>query len=206
MTTEAIRLEIEPREILGKKVKQLRRTGTIPVHLYGPGVEVRPLQCDQKLLLRALSQAGNTNPIAISVRGEIGERLTFPREIQWNPVRGNVLHVDFLAVDANLKVSAQVPISLVGESPGVRESGGSVAQVLFTLNVSALPMQLPNEIDVDLAMLVDPNSIIRAADILLPADVELATDPEAVVVRVDSGQLSGEAAMEDAAGDDARPE
>ncbi len=100
MTTEAIRLELEPREIVGKKVKQLRRAGAIPVHLYGPGIASRSLQCEQKQLLRALAQAGGANPITLSIQGEAGEQLCLAREIQWNPVRGDLLHVDFMAVSA----------------------------------------------------------------------------------------------------------
>jgi large subunit ribosomal protein L25 len=196
MTTEAIKLELEPRVILGKKVKQLRRSGTVPVHLYGPGIAARPLQCEQKQLLRALARAGSTNPISLSVQGEAGERLTFAREIQWNPMRGDLLHVDFLAVSATEKVAAQVPVNLVGESPGARETGGGVAQVLYTVDVEALPMEIPNELEIDLAELVDPNSVVRAADLPLPPNVTLITDPEAMVVRVDAGREAPAAADE----------
>ena len=196
MTTEAIKLELEPRVILGKKVKQLRRSGTVPVHLYGPGIEARPLQCEQKQLLRALARAGSTNPISLSVQGEAGERLTFAREIQWNPMRGDLLHVDFLAVSATEKVAAQVPVNLVGESPGARETGGGIAQVLYTVDVEALPMEIPNELEIDLAELVDSNSVVRAADLPLPPNVTLITDPEAMVVRVDAGREASAAAAE----------
>ena len=196
MTTETIKLELEPRVILGKKVKQLRRSGTVPVHLYGPGIAARPLQCEQKQLLRALARAGSTNPISLSVQGEAGERLTFAREIQWNPMRGDLLHVDFLAVSATEKVAAQVPVNLVGESPGARETGGGIAQVLYTVDVEALPMEIPNELEIDLAELVDPNSVVRAADLPLPPNVTLITDPEAMVVRVDAGREASAAADE----------
>lgn len=190
MTTEAIRLELEPREVLGKKVKQLRRAGTVPVHLYGPGVEPRPLQCEQKTLLRTLARAGSTNPVNLSIQGEPGERLVFAREIQWSPVRGELLHVDFLAVSATQRVTAQVPINLVGESPAARETGGAVAQTLYQLDVEALPLEIPNELVIDLSTLVDTNSVIRAGDLSLEDNVTMLTDPDAVVVRVDAGRLA----------------
>ena len=190
MTTEAIRLELEPRVVLGKKVKQLRRTGTVPVHLYGPGVEPRALQCEQKTLLRTLARAGSTNPVNLSVQGEPGERLVFAREIQWSPVRGELLHVDFLAVSATEKVTAQVPINLVGESPAARETGGAVAQTLYQLDVEALPLEIPNELVIDLSTLVDTNSVIRAGDLSLDDNVTMLTDPDAMVVRVDAGRLA----------------
>lgn len=207
MTTESIRLELEPRTVLGKKVKQLRREGTVPVHLYGPGIEPRSLQCENRQLLRVLALAGSTNPINLTVSGESGERLVFAREIQWSPIRSQILHVDFLAVSATEKVTAQVPINLVGESPGARETGGSVAQALYNLDVEALPLEIPNEVVIDLSVLVDSNSVLRAGDLELDSNVTMLTDPEAMVVRVDAGRLAigrvegaeGEAAAEDGA-------
>lgn len=190
MTTPSVKLELEPRAITGKKVKQLRRAGSIPVHLYGPGIASRPLQCEEKRLLRALRQAGSANPITIAIQGEPGERLTFAREIQWNPVRGDLLHVDLLAVAANRPVAAQAPVTLTGESPGAARTGGAVAQLLYQLEVSALPLELPNEIVIDLEQLTDPNAVLRAAELPLPDGVTLVTDPEAIVVRVDAGRIA----------------
>ena len=196
MTTESIRLELEPRTVLGKKVKQLRRAGTVPVHLYGPGTEPRSLQCEQRQLLRALADAGSTNPVSLTVQGEAGERLAFTREIQWGPVRGELLHVDFLAVSLTQLVAAQVPVNLEGESPGARETGGFVAQTLYFLDVEALPLEIPNEVVIDLSVLVDANSVVRAGDIALPDNVTLLTDPEAMLARVDAGRQVMEEAEE----------
>jgi large subunit ribosomal protein L25 len=185
MTTQAVKLELQPREILGKKVKQLRREGIIPVHLYGPDMEPRSLQCEHREVLRALARSGGTTPILVSVQGELGEQLTFAREIQWHPVRGDILHVDFLAVRATQRVTAQVPISLVGESPGAREAGGSAIQQLRELTVEALPLEIPSEVEVNLEELTDPSGSIRAGDLVLPANVEMLTDPEEMVVRIE---------------------
>ena len=185
MTTQAIKLNLDPRDILGKKVKQLRKTGTIPVHLYGPGLESRPLQCAQPILIRALSQAGGTTPINITVPGDNGEQLTFAREIQWDPLTGNILHVDFLAVQANQPVAAQVPISLVGDSPGAREASGTVIQQLREVTVEALPLEIPSTIEVDLSKLTDPSGTIRAGELDLGANVTLVTDSEEVVARIE---------------------
>lgn len=185
MTTEAIKLELEPRATLGKKVKRLRREGTVPVHLYGPGVDPRALQCEQGKLVRALTRAGGNTPITVTVPGEAGEQLTFAREIQWDPVRGSILHVDFLAVQATQRISAQVPIALKGESPGARETGGAVIQQLRELTVEALPLEIPNEVEVDLTALTDPSVVMRVSDLVLPQNVTVLTDPDDVVVRIE---------------------
>jgi large subunit ribosomal protein L25 len=193
MTMETVRLELQPRQVLGKKVKQLRRTGTIPVHIYGPGTDSRPLQCEQRDLLLALSNAGGNTPIIVTVQGEGGEQLTFAREVQWHPLRGDLLHVDFLTVQATQRVTAQVPISLVGESPGAREAGGTAMQQMRELSVEALPLDIPHEIEVDLSQLTDPEGVIRAADLPLAANITLLADPEDVVVRIEVTALAPDA-------------
>ena len=185
MTTQAIQLDLEPRVVLGKKVKTLRKEGIIPVHLYGPGIDDKALQCDQPTLIKALSQAGGTTPIIINVPGEVTDQLVFAREIQWEPVRGTILHVDLLAVRTDQMVSAQVPISLTGDSPGAREAGGTVILQLREVSVEAMPLEIPNEIVVDLAQLTDPNGSIRAGDLELGGNVTLTTDIEEVIARIE---------------------
>jgi len=186
MTTEAVSLELTPREVLGKNVKRLRWAGIIPVHLYGPGVEPRSLQCDTQKLIAVLARAGGNTPINITIQGEQGTQLAFAREIQWEPKRDDLLHVDFLVAEATRMVSAQVPIVLVGESPGARTSGGTVMHQLRTMSVEALPLEMPGELEVDLAQMVEPDSVIRAGDIPLPAGVNMLTDPEEVVLRIEA--------------------
>ncbi len=100
MTTQAVSLELEPRETLGKKVKALRRTGIVPVHLYGRDTEPRALQCEVRALLRAISQAGGEygQPLNVSITGESAAYTAEASEIQWDPRTGDVLHVDFRTV------------------------------------------------------------------------------------------------------------
>ena len=185
MTTASINLELSPREVLGKKVKRLRQQGVIPVHLYGPGVDPQPLQCETTKLVDVLVRAGGNTAVTVTVQGGQETHLAFAREIQWDPRRDDILHVDFLAVDASRPVSAQVPITLIGESPGARTAGGTVMQQLRDLNVEALPLEVPRELELDLTMLTEPDGVLRAADIVIPGNVTLLTDPEDVVVRIE---------------------
>ena len=185
MTTASISLELSPREVLGKKVKRLRQQGVIPVHLYGPGVDPQPLQCETTKLVDVLVRAGGNTAVTVTVQGGQETHLAFAREIQWDPRRDDILHVDFLAVDASRPVSAQVPITLIGESPGARTAGGTVMQQLRDLNVEALPLEVPRELELDLTMLTEPDGVLRAADIVIPGNVTLLTDSEDVVVRIE---------------------
>jgi len=185
MIRDTVSLALEHRETLGKKVKQLRRTGVTPVHLYGPGIKSRALQCPQRDLVRALARAGTNTPIVLKIQGDEEDQLALAREIQWDPVRGDIWHVDFLAVEATRPVSAQVPVVLTGQSPGARDAGGRAVQQLHVLEVTALPLEMPNQVEVDLATLVEPDGVIRARDLRLPPNVTIVTDPDEVVVRIE---------------------
>ena len=204
MTTSAVQLELQPRELMGKKVGRLRRAGIVPVHLYGPAIESRSLQCTGAILVRALAEAGASSPITITIQGESGSHMAFAREIQWDPRRDTVLHVDLLAPDVTRPVTAQVPLTLTGEAPGATRSGGYVTQQVFDIQVSALPMEMPAQIELDLAVLDDPNSVLRTGDISLPSGVSLLTDPEELVARIEipRGAIAGdEAEAGDAGGE-----
>ena len=203
MTTQSIKLELEPREILGKKVKKLRKAGIIPVHLYGPDSDSRPLQCQSQKLIQVLSLAGGNTAITISIQGESENYSAFAREIQWEPMRDTILHVDFLLADINRPVTAQVPIVLIGESPGARSVGGSIVHQLRQLDVQALPLEMPGQVELDMAVLTDPDAVIRVSDIVLPSNVTVLTDSEELVVRIELPRAEVEAEVEVAEGDEA---
>ena len=196
MTTGAINLELEPREILGKKVSRLRREGIIPVHLYGAGVESRSLQCQAQRLIQVLSAAGASTPINVTITGEPGAQLAFAREIQWDPKRDDIIHVDLLVADTPRPVSAQVPIILVGDSPGARSVSGTIVHQLRTLDVEALPLEMPGQVEIDLSTLTEPDGVIRAGDIELPANVTRLTDVDYVIVRIELPRVEVEVEAE----------
>lgn len=185
MTTSAAPLELQPRQLLGKKVGRLRRAGIIPVHLYGPGIDSRALQCPAPRLIQALTAAGASSPLQVTIQGEPGAHLAFAREIQWDPKRDTVLHVDLLAADVSRPVTAQVSVALAGEAPGALRSGGNIIQTVPSIEVSALPLAMPAQVEADLAALTDADSVLRAADIPLPAGAVLTGDPEEIVARID---------------------
>ena len=132
--------------------------------------------------------------------------MVFAREIQWEPVRGTILHVDLLAVRTDQMVSAQVPISLTGDSPGAREAGGTVILQLREVCVEAMPLEIPGEILVDLAQLTDPNGTIRAGDLDLGGNVTLTTDADEVIARIEVARAVEETIDIIGEGDAATPE
>jgi large subunit ribosomal protein L25 len=182
---ERITLKLERRDTLGKKVKHLRRSGIVPVHLYGWGIDPHSLQCQRPTLIKVLARAGGNTPITVTIEGDREEHLAFVREVQWDPIRGDLFHVDFLRIAADQRITAQVPITLTGQSPAAIAVNGSVVRGLRTLEVEALPMDMPAGLVVDLTTLTEPGGIIRASDILLPPNTTLASDPDDVVARIE---------------------
>ena len=195
MTTNAIQIELDPRELMGKKVGRLRRAGIVPVHLYGPGMEPRALQCQTSMLIKVLAAAGGATPIHITIQGESGNHLAFAREIQWDPRRDDLLHVDLLAADISRPVTAQVPIILIGESAGARNVGGTVMHQLRTVDLQALPLEMPGQIEVDITVMEDPDSVIRVSDMPIPGFATLISDPEALVVRIELPRVAEEVSV-----------
>ncbi len=200
-----ITLSLETRTIMGKQVKKLRKAGTVPVHLYGPSISPRFLQCATSDLLKVLVQAGSNTPVFVTLPDSGEEHLAFVREVQWEPLRGTLLHVDLLQTEVSQRISAEVPILLEGESQAAREAGGTVGQVLRTLSVEALPLDMPGDLRVDVSVLTDDSNVLRAGDIGLPGNVTLLTDPEEMVARIELPVRAEEVAVTEEA-EEAAPE
>ena len=197
MTTNAVEIELNPRELMGKKAGRLRRAGIVPVHLYGPGMEPRALQCNASQLIRVLATAGAATPIHITIQGEPGNHLAFAREIQWDPKRDDLLHVDLLAADVSRPVTAQVPIVLIGESAGARTVSGTVMHQLRTVDIQALPLEMPSEIELDISVMEEPDSVIRVSDLPIPENATLLSDVEDLVVRIELPRVEVEVEVEE---------
>ena len=200
MTTNAIQIELDPRELMGKKVSRLRRAGIVPVHLYGPGMEPRALQCQASKLIRVLAKAGGATPIHITISGESGNHLAFAREIQWDPRRDDLLHVDLLAADVSRPVTAHVPIILTGESAGARNVNGTVMHQLRTVDIQALPLEMPGQIELDISIMEEPDSVVRVSDLPIPENATLLTDLEELVVRIELPRVAEEVTFVDVEG------
>jgi len=196
---EQLSLVLEKREVFGKKVRAMRHQGIIPVHLYGPGIESRALQAPVGDLTKALTLAGRNRPIQVRVKRERKSQLAFVREIQWDPLRGEILHVDFLQVDVTQRMRAEVPIELVGDAPALKEPRTSVVQNTFTIEVEALPSDIPERVEADLAMLTEVSSVIRAGEIALAPDASLISDADTVVARIEVARVEIPVVEEEAA-------
>jgi large subunit ribosomal protein L25 len=176
------KLNANPRDAAGKgAARKLRATGQVPGVVYGHGMEPVPVAVDGRELYHVLhTDAGSNVLIDLAVGSD--RHLTLAREIQRDHVRGQFLHVDFLAVRRDEKIHVEVPVELVGESHGVKE-GGVVEHHLWEIRVQCLPGDVPERIEGDITKLGIGESL-KVGELTLPPGIEVLTDADETVVSV----------------------
>lgn len=185
-----VTLQVSARPQIGTApARRLRASGQVPAVVYGAGIEGSlSVVVGRRDLAAALNtDAGRNALITVQVDGD--SHLTLAREIQVDAVRHEVVHVDFVAIRRDQEVSAEVPIVLTGEAPAVRNDL-LVAEHLFQLQISCLPGNLPDHIEVDISGLENVGDVIRTGDLALPEGVTLATDPEGPIVMVTAPRVA----------------
>ena len=156
--------------------RRLRRDGRVPAVVYGRGTEPLTVSVDRTELRVALNtEAGLNALIMLDVDG--GRLLSIIKDLQRHPVRRDVLHVDFLRIDADEEVEVDVPLVLVGEAKKVTQASGMVDQVIHRLPVRAKPDDIPAEVTADVSEL-EVGSSLRVSEIELPPGVAPAGDPD----------------------------
>ncbi len=179
------------------KARQLRRQGVVPGVVYGANMEPVSIQIDARTL-SAVIRDSTSSVMKLVIAGRSGEVLNVIRkDVQLDPVTRAIQHFDLQVVDMTEKINATVPVVLVGDPAGVRE-GGLLQSGLRELNISALPGDLPQAIEVDTSQL-NIGDQLTVADLVLPAGVEALNDPaeqvrSVVVVRAAEDEGEEEAA------------
>jgi large subunit ribosomal protein L25 len=186
MSDERLVITAEPRTVVGKKVKQLRREGIIPAVIYGQQESVK-IQLENLSLRRLLRHAGSTHLVDISLGKS--QRTVLVREIQSHATRGDILHVDFIEVDMKVVIKAEAELVAVGKSALATEGLGVAALLLRSVEIESLPDALVSEIEVDLTKIETPDDVIYVSDLIAPEGVMILTDPETPVARFEYAQL-----------------
>jgi large subunit ribosomal protein L25 len=178
-----IDLDVQPRTVIGKKVKQLRREGIVPGNVYGHGVESAPVQVAVKTLENVLKHATGTTLVNLKVGGGRG-RPVFVRDVRYSMLKRVPEHVDFFAVRMDELMRAAVPVIFRGEAPASKNDDFMLFHPVAQVNVSGLPSDLPEAIAVDISGLEEVDQTIYARDLHLPENVTLLDDPDEIIVRV----------------------
>jgi large subunit ribosomal protein L25 len=161
--------------------KRLRAAGRVPAVVYGLDAGTVSVSVPARELDHILHSASGSNTL-ISLQVDDGSQLALARQVHRHPVRGTVLHVDFIRVRADQTIEAEVSIQFVGESEGVR-NGGLFEQSLFSLTVEALPGDIPNAFEHDISALVIGDSI-HVRDLAVPPGVVVLQEGDAVVAHI----------------------
>lgn len=181
---EQIELRVQNRSLVGKKTKRLRRSGLIPAILYGPRTEPISLQVKERDLRLALNRAGTNHLIVLTLDEADAPRMTLAREVQRDVVTHSLLHVDFYEVVMTEKITADIPITLVGESPIVARNAGLLVRGIDSVQVQCLPSQLLESIVVDVSVLEELEQAVLVEDLEVDEFIEILTNPEEVMVKV----------------------
>ncbi len=179
---EIYTLDAQSRNIVGKKVSQLRVQGLVPAVIYGAHVDPVTLQIPYRPLEIALGHAGGTHLINVNFDGKTQSVIT--REVQRDVLRGTIMHVDFLAVDASTRITAEIPVHIVGESSAVSQRLGMLLQGTATLSIEAVPAELIDAIEVDISGLKAVGDAIHVRDLKVSDLLEILNDPDELIVRI----------------------
>ncbi len=167
------------RPVGSRAVRRLRREGKIPGVIYGHGTDPVPVAVVARELRAALNTEAGANQL-LSLDTGSGTFLTIAREMQRHPVAQTVTHIDFVIVRRDEVISADVPITLVGEALEVQHGDGLVEQQMFTLPIRALPGAIPTVLEVDISALTIGGQV-RVSDIALPDGVTTEVDVESAI-------------------------
>ncbi len=181
-------LTAEKRTIIGKRVKRLRREGLVPAVIYGTLVdEPISVTLDARELFRTYIDYGNISLVDVHLDDDT--HTVYIRTVQQDPVSRNPLHAELFAPNLLVRMTASIPIILIGESPNL---DGVVTQLRDTVDVDGLPTDIPGAIEVDVTGLEEIEDTVWVGDLEMPDNVDLITDEEEPIVRLMEVQIEVE--------------
>jgi large subunit ribosomal protein L25 len=191
--TTHLNLNAKSRDLLGNTGKKLRRQGILTAVIYGFNVST-PINISLQYneFEKIYRKSGNTSVLDIDIDGK--KFHTLVHDLQFHPVKDTFLHVDFLVVNLKKSVEAEVPLTFIGVPNPVKQDGAILNKSIEHVTVSALPDSIPQEIVVDLSMIITANDSIRVSDLKLNKGVEMITPLDEVIASVQFDQGDSEVA------------
>ncbi len=186
---EELFLDAEIREEVGRgPVKAMKDKGFIPAVVYADGKDALALKLSHRQLVQLIHHHRIEGVIInLNIKDDkLGSKKSRPcliKEIQHDPVHGEILHVDFNQISLTKEIKVNIPVSAKGEPIGVKQEGGSLEHILWEIEIECLPTNIPKEIEIDVTGLKLGESI-HIKDISVPAGVKILNDPGAIVLTV----------------------
>lgn len=176
-------LSATPRQVQGKAVKQLRNAGILPAVVYGAGRTSQAIQLEAKAFELLRRRAGRNVLVDLALDGDKPQPVLV-HHIHEHPVTRHTLHVDLLVVNMAEERTVDVPIAITGHSEAVEKLGGVLLHLRDTVQVRALPDDLPSSLELDVTPLDTFDAVLHVSDLLMPAEVTLVTDTSEAIARV----------------------
>jgi large subunit ribosomal protein L25 len=186
-------LEAQVREVLGKKVKRLRKQGLIPATVYGKGFEPVSVQLSDRAFSTLYRKVGKTALIELNIADQ-KQQAVFVQAVQRHPISRAILHVDLKVIDLLKPVQIDVPVVAIGESPMVARGDALLNHVINSVTVEALPAQLPQHIEVDISGLDELDKSIHVSDLPTSASYKILADADQVVLSLSQTRAAEEEA------------
>lgn len=193
---EKIELQVQTRDT-SAAVSDLRGSQFIPAIFYGKGEKNIPLQVDYQTFRRLYIKSGS-QMIDLLIDGKTNKKALI-HDLQFDPLTGKIKHIDFLRVSVKEAITTEVPVEIVGIAPAVKDLGGIMNIVKDTIEVKCLPMDIPNQIEVDVSNLTELNAAIHVSELNIPKEVTVLDVPEDVVVIINPPRIEEEPVEEEVA-------
>ncbi len=184
MAKESIKMEVSTRT-KEESPKELVRNGMVPAVLYGAHLKENAIfKIAHNTIKKVFERAGESTLIDMIVDGKESEKKVLIKDIQRDPVKGDLIHVDFYEVNMNEPINASIQLNFIGESNAIKNLGGSLIKDADEIEVKCLPGDLVNHIDVDISKLNELGDTIHIKDLNIPEGMEVAQDPDGMVAIV----------------------
>jgi len=166
----------------GKSLNSLRQAGQVPAIFYGNKAKPISLVVDYLSFQKVFAETGENTVLSLEIDGQ--KKKVLVKDVQYDPVTGSFLHVDFLAIDVTKKITATIPFEFIGSSKAVKEDGGVLVKSIDEMEVECLPTDLPKEIKVSIDLLNTFDDVIKVGDLNIPAKVSISLNKDDVVATV----------------------
>lgn len=178
-------MKASPRQATSKKLDTFRTQGLVPGIVYGPGTpEGVMIFVNSVEFGKIYDKAGESAIVNLTLEGESKPRGTIIKDIDFDPIKGFVRHVDFYQFKEGQKLELETELKFVGEAPAVKAFGGILIKNFDSLNIRCLPTDIISSFNVDISTLANFGDKIRIKDLNIPEQIEVLHDPEAVIVIV----------------------
>lgn len=189
------KLQLSRREKFGKNAKEIVREGNALANIFGKGEDSIAVQAPVGIVEKVVNEAGKNHPIDITLE-DGKEILALVDEIERDAVTRRIHHVSFRRIVKGQKVSTEVPIHLMGDAPATR-IGLILVNILDHVEVEAIPAKLPDSIEISIESLAEDGDSISVADLVMPEGVELKTDTDQLIAKIDTPRAEVEEEADD---------